>query len=184
MGKSEYLSNMFVRYKEGKLNEAIAHIKAEFEKVQPGLPVYYSFMDSDFEDQLYREKQLGIMSVWFTAIAITIACLGLFGLVLFTTQRRTKEIGIRKVLGASARQVMVLLCRDFVSPVVYSLLLAFPIAYYLMQVFLERYVSRITISIYAFVFVGTAMVALVMATISYLSLKAATQNPTDSLKAE
>ncbi len=183
-GKREDHGNLLVRYQEGKLEESVSHIKAVFEKFQPGIPVNYSFLDTDFEDQLYREKQLGNMSAWFTVIAITIACLGLFGLVMFTTQRRTKEIGIRKVLGATVRQVVVMLCRDFVSPVLYSLGLALPISYFLMQKFLEGYPSHIAISINSFAFVGTTMVLLVLITISYQSLKAARQNPTESLKIE
>ncbi len=183
-GKPEYLANLFVRYQEGKLEEAVNHIKAVFDKLQPGLPVNYSFLDTDFENQLFREKQLGNMSVWFTVIAIIIACLGLFGLVLFTTQRRTKEIGIRKVLGASVRQVAVMLCRDFVLLVTYALMLAFPIAYYLMQVFLEGYPSRVIISVNTFVIVGVSMMVLVLITITYQSLSAARQNPTESLKTE
>jgi len=183
-GKTDYLGNLFVRYQEGKHEEAVNHIKTVFQKFQAGIPVNYSFLDEDFENQLYREKQLGSMSVWFTVIAIAIACLGLYGLVLFTTQRRTKEVGIRKVLGASVQQVAVMLCRDFVSPVMYSLLFAFPIAYYLMQLFLEGYASRITISVSSFVLVGAALIVLVLITISYQSWKAAIQNPTESLKTD
>lgn len=183
-GKPEYLTNLFVRYQEDKLEEAVNHIKAVFDKLQPGIPVSYSFLDTDFENQLFREKQLGHMSVWFTVIAIIIACLGLLGLVLFTTQRRTKEIGIRKVLGASVPQMAVMLCRDFVLLVTYALMLAFPIAYFLMQSFLEGYPSRVTISIDTFMLVGVSMMALVLITITYQSLSAARQNPTESLKTE
>jgi putative ABC transport system permease protein len=181
---TQYVGNLLVRYQEGKLEESVSHIRAVFEKFQPGIPINYSFLDTDFEDQLSREKQLGNMSVWFTMIAITIACLGLFGLVMFTTQRRTKEIGIRKVLGATVRQVVVMLCGEFVSPVLYSLGLAFPIAYFLMLKFLQGYPSHIAISINSFVFVGTTIVMLVLITMSYQSLKAARQNPTESLKLE
>jgi putative ABC transport system permease protein len=184
LGKRQFIRNLFVRYSEGKLEGAISHLKNVFEKIQPGLPLSYSFLDTDYENQLYREKLIGNISIWFTIIAITIACLGLFGLVLFNTERRTKEIGVRKVLGASIRQVMVMLCRDFVAPVLYSFIVAFPIAYFLMQKFLEGYSYRIDIPMNSFLLVGFAMTVLVLATISYQSLSAASQNPVESLKTE
>ncbi len=183
-GKPQYLGNLFVRYQKDKHEEALAHVKNVFQKFQPDIPLNFSFLDEDFENQLYREKQLSRMSIAYTIIAVAIAALGLYGLVLFTTQRRTKEVGIRKVLGASVPQVLIMLCRDFISPIVYSLIIAFPVAYYLMQQFLEGYASRVVISINSFVLVGAALVVMVLITISYQSLKAATQNPTDSLKTE
>jgi putative ABC transport system permease protein len=184
LGKRQYLRNMFVRYREGKSEEAISHLTGVFEKIQPGIPLSYSFLDADYEGQLYREKLIGNISIWFTAIAITIACLGLFGLVLFNTQRRTKEIGVRKVLGASVGQVTTMLFRDFLSPVIFSFALAFPIAYYLMQKFLEDYSYRIIISVNSFMLVGFGMTLLVLMTISYQSFSAASQNPVKSLKVD
>jgi putative ABC transport system permease protein len=183
-GKSQYLANLFVRYRENQLEEALNHLRSTFQQLQPGVPLNYSFLDSDFENQLYREKLLRNISIAFTVIAIIIACLGLFGLVLFNAQRRTKEIGIRKVLGASVKQVAVMLCRDFIPPVFYALLLAFPLAYYLMQKFLEGYPSRISISIDLFLLVGGTLLGLVLITASYQSIKAARQNPVDALKTE
>jgi ABC-type antimicrobial peptide transport system permease subunit len=183
-GKPAYLANMFIRYKEGKLEDALNHVLNIFDQLQPGIPINYSFLDSDFERQLYREKLLSNISIAFTIIAITIACLGLFGLVLFNAQRRTKEIGIRKVLGASVAQVTMMLCRDFIPPVLYSFLLAFPIGYYLMQNFLEGYTSRITISFASFLLVTAVMLMLVLVTAFYQSFKTAQKNPVDSLKTE
>jgi putative ABC transport system permease protein len=184
LGKRQYLRNMFVRYSDGKLENAIDHLTRVFEKIQPGIPLSYSFLDADYEDQLYREKLIGNISIWFTVITIIIACLGLFGLVLFTTQRRTKEIGVRKVFGASVNQVTIMLCHDFMSPIAYSFVVAFPIAYYLMQNFLEAYSYRIIISGNTFMLVGFAMTILVLMTISYQSRAAAGQNPINSLKNE
>lgn len=183
-GKPAYLANMFIRYQEGKLDEALIHIQNVFEQLQPGIPLNYSFLDSDFERQLYREKLLSNISIAFTIIAISIACLGLFGLVLFNAQRRTKEIGVRKVLGASVGQVTMMLCRDFIPSVLYSFLLAFPLGYFLMQKFLEGYTSRITISFASFLLVTAVMLMLVLVTASFQSFKAAQKNPVDSLKTE
>jgi ABC-type antimicrobial peptide transport system permease subunit len=183
-GKPQHLGNLFVRYQEGKLEEVVSHLKNVFEKIQPGVPMNYSFLDSDFETQLFREQLLKKISVAFTVIAVAIACLGLFGLVLFNAQRRTKEIGIRKVVGASEKQIVVMLCRTVVPFVFYSLLLAFPIAYYLMQKFLEDYPSRITLSVNLFISVTGIIVVLMVLTVGYQSIKAARQKAVDSLKVE
>lgn len=183
-GPDEYLFNLFIRYDEGKLNEAVAHVKNVFNKFQPGVPVDYSFLDNDFENQFYMEKMLGNISVWFTVVAVVIACLGLFGLTMFNTERRTKEIGIRKVLGATVSQVVTLLLRDFVKPVIISFVIAFPPAYYLMEKFLQGYVTRINIPVLTFILVAMVMIVLVVLTISYQSLKAAIKNPVESLKVE
>jgi putative ABC transport system permease protein len=117
-------------------------------------------------------------------VAVAIACLGLFGLVLFNAQRRTKEIGIRKVLGASDQQIVFLLCRNVIPFVFYSLLFAFPVAYYLMQNFLEEYPTRIKLSPNLFLMVGGVITFMVLVTISYQSIKAARQNAVYSLKTD
>jgi ABC-type antimicrobial peptide transport system permease subunit len=183
-GKPQFYGSLFVRYQEGRHEEAITHLKNIFNKIQPGMPLNYSFLDSDFEDQLYREAMLQKISIIFTFVAVSIACLGLFGLVLFNAQRRTKEIGIRKVLGASEKQIILMLCRNVVPFVFYSILFAFPIAYYLMQNFLDDYPTRITISVNLFFTVAGLISFMVLLTISYQSIKAARQNAIESLKAE
>jgi putative ABC transport system permease protein len=183
-GKPQYLSNLFVRYQEGKLDEVLRHLKDTFGKIQPGIPINYSFLDADFETQLHREKLLKKISIAFTLIAVAIACLGLLGLVLFNAERRTREIGIRKVLGASEKQIIWMLCRTVIPFVFYSLLLAFPIAYYLMQNFLEDYPSRITLSPGLFVSVTVMIVSMMLLTVIYQSAKAARQKAVNSLKME
>lgn len=183
-GKPRFLSNLFVRYREGQLEGALAHVKKVFEKIRPGTSLNYSFLDTDFEIQLHREMLMKRISAAFTVVAVAIACLGLFGLVLFNAQRRTKEIGIRKVLGASDQQIVFLLCRNVIPFVFYSLLFAFPIAYYLMQNFLEEYPTRITLSPHLFATVGGVITCMVLMTISYQSIKAARQNAVDSLKTD
>jgi putative ABC transport system permease protein len=184
LGKPQYLRNLFVRYREGKREEAVAHLQRVFENVQPGIPLDYSYLDADFEGQLFQEKLLRNISAAFTFIAMAIACLGLFGLVLFHAQRRTKEIGIRKVLGASVSQVVYLLFRDFLPPVFYAMVIAFPLAYYLVQHFLSEYPTRIDVGATAFLTVSSTVMALAFLTVIYQSLKAARQNAVDSLKTE
>jgi putative ABC transport system permease protein len=183
-GKPEYLSNLFVRYQDGKLEEVLNHLKKVFEKIQPGIPMDYSFLDSDFETQLYREKLIKEISIAFAAIAIAIACLGLFGLVLFNAERRTREMGIRKVLGASERQVVWMLCRTVVPFVLYSLVLAFPVAYYLMENFLEDYPSRIALSPDLFLVVIGITLFMILLTVAYQTIKVARHKAIDSIKIE
>jgi putative ABC transport system permease protein len=175
---------VFIKYKEGQLDAVLTHLKTVFNQFQPGIPMVHGFLDRDFEVQFYREKLLKKLSVCCTVIAVLIACLGLFGLTMFTTQRRTKEIGVRKVLGASVAQVVIMLCRDFARPVLISFLVAFPLAYYLMVQFLEGYSFRITISAFAFVSVALTMMGIVLLTVSYQSFQAAIKNPVEALKTE
>ncbi|HEY8934870.1 MAG TPA: ABC transporter permease [Cyclobacteriaceae bacterium] len=177
-------ARIFVRYQPGRLDEALAYLKKEFNMLQPGIPMEYGFLDQDFEIQFHTEKLLRQLSIFFTTIAISIACLGLFGLTLFNAQRREKEIGVRKVLGASVTQVTYMLGCDFLKPLMFSFMIALPLAYYLMEKFLEGYVFRMTISYITFLLVVFSMVAIVLFTVSYQSIKAALKNPTDALKME
>jgi len=184
IGSPKYLGNLFVRYHDGQLDAALENLKKVFNKYQPGIFLNYSFLDSDYEMQLYREKFLGRLSAAFTVIAIIIACLGLFGLTMFNAERRTKEIGIRKVLGATVRQVVVLLCREFLKPVLISFVIAFPLAYYFMQQYLEDFAFRVSITVFSFLIVGGAMFLLVMLAVFHQAFKAAVKNPVEALKTE
>lgn len=178
------LTNLFIRYADGQLDQALAHAKAVFDKFQPGIPLPYSFLDSDFERQFYLEKFLGNLSIWFTVIAVVIAGLGLLGLTMFNTQRRTKEIGVRKVLGASVSQILVMLCTSAVRPVLISFVLAFPLGYYLMEEFLAGYAFRISVSAITFILIAVAMIGFVLLTVLYQSFLASVKNPVESLKTE
>jgi putative ABC transport system permease protein len=166
------------------LDEVLAHLKGVFEKIQPGIPMNYSFLDGDFEVQLYRETLLKKISISFTIIAVAIACLGLFGLVLFNTERRTKEIGIRKVLGATNKQIIWMLGRRVIPFIFYALLLAFPIAYYLMENFLEEYPNRIPLAPGLFITVTILVLLMMLLTVTYQSIKAARQKAVDAIKIE
>jgi putative ABC transport system permease protein len=182
--KREDIHNFLVRYQEGKLNEAFTHLKSVFEKYHPGIPLQYSLLDTDYATQLYTEVFIGNLSFYFTIIAITIACLGLFGLTMYNAQRRTREIAIRKVLGASVRQIVTMLFGDFVRPVVLSFLIALPLANYLMLKFLEDYALRVNISPYFFAFVIAIIAGVVAVAVSYQSFTAAVKNSVDSLKVD
>lgn len=179
---TKFMSNLFVRYADGQLDAALGHVKSVFNKFQPGVAINYSFLDEDFQNQFFRERLLGNISLWFTIIAICIAGLGLLGLTMFNTQRKRKEIGIRKVLGASVLQVFILLCREYMTPVLISLCIAFPVSYVMVQKFLEGYAFRIPVSLVLFVTVGLLMIAFVLITISFQSIAAALNRPVDVLK--
>ena len=184
MTSTHYMNNLFVRYADGKLPQALAHIKNVFTKFQPGVAINYSFLDEDFQNQFFRERFLNTLSFWFTIIAISIAALGLLGLTLFNNQRMRKQIGVRKILGASVSQMYALLCTTFLKPVLISFAIAFPVAYLLAQMFLEGYAFRIQLSFTLFLSVGVLMILFVLITVSFQSLSAALRRPVDVLKSE
>jgi putative ABC transport system permease protein len=178
------LGNLFVRYSDGRMNEALDHVKKVFNKFSPDVPISYSFLDGDFERQFYQEEMLKKLSLLFTLVAFAIAGLGLYGLTMFSTQSRIKEIGVRKVLGASVSQILVLLSKDFLRPVLISFVIAFPIGYYLVEKFLEGYAWRISISVWTMFSIAGMMIAFVIAVVSFLSFKVAVKNPVDTLKTD
>ena len=178
-------SILSIRFKAGTdlrdaLNRAGAIIKAD----SPGYPFEYKFIDSDF-DQLFKTETLtGTLSGVFASLAIFISCLGLFGLAAYTAERRIKEIGIRKVLGASVSGLVGLLSKDFLKLVIISCLLAFPLAWLALSKWLQTYQYHITINLWVFTLAGIAALLIALATVSFQAVKAALMNPVKSLKNE
>ena len=160
-------------------HEAIEKVTAIFNKYDPGFPYGYHFVDEDYNSKFQLEVLIGKLSGIFAGLAIFISCLGLFGLAAFVAEQRTKEIGIRKVLGATIAQVWILLSKDFILLVLISCLIASPIAYYFLQSWLLKYEYRISIG--PGVFIVSALLAI---TISFQAVKAALMNPVKSLKSE
>ena len=147
-------------------------------------PFSFTFLDESY-DQLYRaEQKQGQIFTLFAGIAIFVACLGLFGLVTFVAEQRIKEIGVRKVLGASVLQLVHLLTNDFATLVVIALVIASPIAYYIMQQWLADFAYRVTIPWWTFVLAGLVATLIAMLTVSFQSVKAAVRNPVDALRSE
>jgi putative ABC transport system permease protein len=167
-----------------KLSALIASVGKQWTSVFPNREFEYSFLDESIA-RLYEEEQrtLKLMS---TAMGVTIfiSCMGLFGLGMFTAQRRTKEIGIRKILGASIANIMTLLTRDFVMLVLLALVIASPIAWYLMSRWLDNFAYRIHISIWIFFLAGLSAVVIALVTVSFQAMKAALSNPVKSLRSE
>jgi putative ABC transport system permease protein len=175
---------MIAQCKAGATKQSLAALQGLWAKLNPNEPFEYSFLDQDFQKNYDAESRQANLIRYFTMIAIIISCLGLFGLAAFTAEQKTKEIGIRKVLGASVSGLVVLLSKEFLKLVILAVVIASPIAWYAMNRWLENFAYQTSISWE--VFVITAIIALLIAfmTISYQAIKAAIVNPVRSLRSE
>lgn len=163
---------------------ALSHIENTWKKFLPETPYDYSFLDERFADLYKAEQQQGSIFTIFSFIAIFIACLGLFGLSAFTITQRIKEIGIRKVLGASVGSIVGLLSKDFMKLVIIAAVIAFPVAWYAMHNWLQDFAYQITISLWVFIIAGISAALIALVTISFQAIKAAIANPVKSLRTE
>ncbi|MBA4850637.1 ABC transporter permease [Emticicia sp. BO119] len=164
--------------------EALDIIEPVYKKYAPNSSFNYKFASQEYENKFRAEERIGTLATFFAILAIFISCLGLFGLASFVAEQRTKEIGIRKVLGASVASLWRMLSKDFVVLVMISCLIATPIAYYFMSSWLEKYTYRTEISWWIFVIVGMGAMVICLLTISYQAIKAALMNPVKTLKNE
>jgi len=164
--------------------EALRRAGAVFAKYNPGSPFVYQFVDKQYEKKFGNEQRIGGLATFFAALAIFISCLGLFGLASFVAEQRTKEIGIRKVLGASLVSVWRLLSREFIALVAISLVIAMPVAYYFMHQWLQGYENRTGIPWWVFVAAGAGALLITLLTVSFQALKAGLANPVKSLRTE
>ncbi|WP_435357054.1 ABC transporter permease [Emticicia sp. SJ17W-69] len=162
----------------------LSNIEQVWKKLIPDAPFEYTFLDEDIQRLYVEEKTLRKIINSFTFIAILISCLGLFGLAMFTAEQRTKEIGVRKVLGASVLSITTLLSKEFLKPVLIALVIASPLAYFAMDKWLQGFVYHINIEWWLFALAGILVVVIALLTVSYQSIKAALMNPVKSLKTE
>ena len=173
-----------------KLNAAnstsqnLAKAEKIFKKYNPEYPFEYKFIDEEYASKFEDEKRTGTLTALFAGLTIFISCLGLFGLAAYMAQNRIKEIGIRKVLGASVTNITTLLSKDFLKLVIISLVLASPIAGYLMYKWLQDYPYRVQIQWWVFVFAGIAAITIALVTVSFQAIRAATANPVKNLRTE
>jgi putative ABC transport system permease protein len=165
-------------------NDALSKIESVFKKYNPSQPFDYKFVDEDYAKKFGNEQRIGKLASVFAALAIFISCLGLFGMSSFVAEQRIKEIGIRKVLGASVFDLWQLLSKDFVVLITISLLTAMPIAYYFMHNWLENYQYRTEISWWIFAASATGAFVITILTVSFQAIKAAVANPVKSLRTE
>jgi len=166
------------------INQILALVKNKWDAVFPNQPFEYYFLDEIFNAQYNSDQQFGKFFRLLTSLTIFISCLGLFGLVSFSFAQRTKEIGIRKVLGASAESIVSLLTRELFKLIFFANLIAWPIAYYAMSKWLQNFAYRIDIGWWAFLLAGIMVLAIALITVSYISIKASLANPVESLRYE
>jgi putative ABC transport system permease protein len=179
-----YTSAVMVKINAGTAKQIIGQLGQLYQKYHPGYPFDYRFLDNDYQKQYVAEKRVAVLSRYFGGLAIVISCLGLFGLAAFTAERRFKEIGIRKVLGASVAGVVVLLSKDFLKLILIAMLIAFPVAWWATEQWLQNFAYRTTIGINVFMLAGAAIIIITLVTISFQSIKTALTNPVKSLKTE
>lgn len=178
---SRYVS---VKIKSGDMIAAVNAVKAIWMDIAPHRPFLYSFLDDDFDRQYQADFNFKTLFSLFSSLAIFIACLGLFGLATYSAELRTKEIGIRKVLGASINSIVGLLSKDFIVLITVAIVIATPASWYAMDRWLEGFAYRMDIQIWIFMLAGLAALAIAAVTISFQAIKAAKRNPVNSLRSE
>lgn len=178
------VDRLLVKVGENNIGETLSAIKQVFGKVNPSQPFEYDFLDQAFARQYQSDQQKSQLFLSFSVIAIVIACLGLFGLATFTAEQRTKEIGVRKVLGASVASIVTLLSREFLKLVAVAIIIAVPVGWYIMQVWLGNFAYKINAEWWVFALAGFFSIMIAVLTVSFQSIKAALMNPVQSLKSE
>ncbi|MDC6404566.1 MULTISPECIES: ABC transporter permease [Maribacter] len=175
---------MAIKIEAGNFENAVSKIENVWNNIVPGEPFNYYFMDDSFNDSYQSERRLGNIFVIFTVLSIIIACLGLFGLAAFNAEKRVKEIGVRKVLGASVTQISVKLTMDFLKLVGVAILISLPLGWYAMDKWLEDFSYKIDIPWWVFALAALLAISVAVITVSYQSIKASIVNPVKSLRTE
>jgi ABC-type antimicrobial peptide transport system permease subunit len=173
-----------MRTTPANIQRVTSSLQKGFHSVYGDYPFSYGFVDEDLSKLYISEQRMGKLFNVFSVLSILISCLGLFGLATFATQRRIKEIGIRKVLGAGEAGIVGMLSKDFVKLVAISLVIAFPVAWWIMNEWLDNFVYRIHINVWVFVLAGMCALLIAMVTVSFQAIKAAIANPVQSLRTE
>jgi putative ABC transport system permease protein len=181
---SNGLKSIFVKIRPDNIPATLDFIQRAFEKISPQFPFEYAFIDQGIDDLYASEERLGQIFGYASFLAILISCLGIFGLAAFTAEKKTKEIGIRKVLGASASDISFLLSRTFAKWLVLANLIAWPVGWYVMHRWLERFAYRSDLSLVVFIASGVLSFLIAGVPVLYQSLRAAAVNPVDSLRCE
>ncbi|RYF85518.1 MAG: FtsX-like permease family protein, partial [Chitinophagaceae bacterium] len=177
-------NRLFIKTTGRDAQKAIASVQMLWSKYSPAFPFRYTFVDEEYDSMYRTEQRTGKLFNIFAVVAILISCLGLFGLAAYTAQVKTKEIGIRKISGASIPNIVGLLTTDFIKPVLISFVLALPVTYYLLTKWLENYHFQMPLSIWLFILPPLMILVIAMITISSQTIRAATANPVKSLRSE
>jgi putative ABC transport system permease protein len=176
--------NITFRFSQNKTQEVVESMEKIWKQLAPGQPFQYSFLDEDFERMYQSEQRLGKIFALFAGLAIIIACLGLFALTAFTAEQRTKEIGIRKALGASVNSIVLLLSKDFGKLILIAFVVSAPMAWYVVDLWLQNYTYKTDIGVAVYVMAGAMALIVALLTMSYQSIRAAKANPINSLRSE
>jgi putative ABC transport system permease protein len=173
-----------IRITPSNIQKTLGLIKNKWKEIWPQRPFEYFFLDDSFDSQYRAEEQMGNLTMRLSLLAVLIGCLGLFGMASYTTEQRTKEIGIRKVLGASAAIIVRMLSKEYIVLVAIGNLIAWPVAYFLMKSWLDNFAYRTSLALWVFIATAFLSLAVALLTVSYKSIKAALSNPVDSLRYE
>ena len=184
LGKNDTYGSLLIRTEPGKTKEALASLEALSKQINPAFPFTYSFSDEEYQNLYISEQIVGKLANAFAILAIFISCLGLLGLAMFTAEQRVKEIGIRKILGASVRSLFTLLSSEFLVLVIIALLIATPVACYAMNKWLQGFAYHTPVQWWVFALSGGLIILITLATISFQAVKAALINPIKSLRSE
>ncbi|MDZ7716637.1 MAG: ABC transporter permease [Balneolaceae bacterium] len=183
-GRYSSYNMLALRFQPQQVGDVISYLQKSWDNLTPDEPMTYHFLDEKFAEQYETDQKLSHAILVFAVIAILIACMGLFGLAAFSAERRTKEIGVRKVLGASVFDIIALLSKDFLILVLVGFLIAVPVSWYAMNQWLADFAYRIEIGAGIFLLAGVGAVVIALATVSWQSVQAAVSNPVDSLRSE
>jgi ABC-type antimicrobial peptide transport system permease subunit len=175
---------LIIKISSDNISENLRFIEDTWNKIAPFLPFEFSFLDDEFNRQYKSEKRMGRLFNYFTLLSVLIASLGLFGLVSFMASQRTKEIGIRRVVGASTVDIVKILTKEFIVLVAVANIIAWPTAYYFMKKWLDNFVFKTNIQIWVFIYSAIIALLIALLSISFKTIKAATANPVDSLRYE
>jgi putative ABC transport system permease protein len=177
-------SYVIVNLNTADYSKILSRVDKIWGSVNPGIPFNYSFLDQDFQKNYVNDQRTSKIVIYFTFVAIVIACLGLFGLAAFSAEQRIKEIGIRKVLGATIPGITLLISKDFLKLVIVSLVIATPVALWGMNKWLQNFAYRIQMEWWMFAIAGVLAMLIALVTVSFQALRAAIANPVKSLRSE
>jgi ABC-type antimicrobial peptide transport system permease subunit len=179
-----YLSVILIRISGGKIMESLKSVEKKWKEVIPEYPLDYSFVDQDYDSLFRTQLRFASLLKYFTILAVIIACLGLYGLSSYSAERRTNEVGVRKVMGAGSFTVMYTLSKEFLLLVLISIVIAVPLGWIIVENLLKQFSSRIDISIVVFLLIAAGAIIISMLTVSFQAYRATGVNPAETLKAE
>jgi ABC-type antimicrobial peptide transport system permease subunit len=184
-GPSEWCQIMHIKLNgANRMSDNLAQAEQIFKQYNPAYPFEYNFIDEEYARKFQNEQKIGSLITWFAGLTIFISCMGLFALVAYMAERRRKEIGIRKVLGASIKNITFLLSKEFLILVLISIAVATPIAWWAMEKWLSNYAYRTNIPWWLFIVVGCLSLCIALLTVGFQAVKAATENPVKAIKSE